>query len=34
LVEAVRTARTEAKAAGELTWLAYSVWGNPFARLV
>lgn len=33
LVEAVRTAREAAKSRKELTWLAYSVYGNPFARV-
>jgi hypothetical protein len=33
LVDAVRTAREAAKNRKELTWLAYSVYGNPFARV-
>ncbi|RQH14815.1 CHAT domain-containing protein [Bradyrhizobium sp. RP6] len=33
LVDAVRTAREAAKSRKELTWLAYSVYGNPFARV-
>jgi hypothetical protein len=33
LVSAVRHARQVAKAAGDPTWLAYSVWGHPFARI-
>jgi hypothetical protein len=33
LVDAVRTAREAAKSRNELTWLAYSVYGNPFARV-
>jgi CHAT domain-containing protein len=32
LVDAVRAAREAAKNRKELTWLAYSVYGNPFAR--
>jgi hypothetical protein len=33
LVEAARAARTAAKTRQEFTWLAYTVYGNPFARL-
>ncbi|WFU22067.1 CHAT domain-containing protein [Bradyrhizobium sp. CB1717] len=33
LVDAVRAAREAAKNRKELTWLAYSVYGNPFARV-
>lgn len=33
LVDAVRIAREAAKSRKELTWLAYSVYGNPFARV-
>ncbi|CAB3770096.1 DUF7379 domain-containing protein [Paraburkholderia humisilvae] len=33
LVCAVRHARRTAKAAGDPSWLAYSVWGHPFARI-
>jgi hypothetical protein len=33
LVDAVRTAREAAKNRKELTWLAYSVYGNPFAQV-
>lgn len=32
LVDAIRTAREAARSRKELTWLAYSVYGNPFAR--
>ncbi|MFM0521831.1 CHAT domain-containing protein [Caballeronia jiangsuensis] len=33
LVTAVRQARNAAKEAGDPSWLAYSVWGHPYARL-
>ena len=33
LVCAVRHARQIAKVAGDPSWLAYSVWGHPFARI-
>lgn len=33
LVDAVRIAREAAKNRKELTWLAYSIYGNPFARV-
>jgi hypothetical protein len=33
LVDAVRAARGLAKAQSELTWLSYSVYGDPFARV-
>jgi CHAT domain-containing protein len=32
LVEAVHGAREAAKGEGDLTWLAYTVYGDPFAR--
>jgi len=34
LVEAVKLARKAADANSDFTWLAYTVYGNPFARLV
>ena len=34
LVEATRAAREAAKSNQEFTWLAYSVYGHPFARVV
>ncbi|MGF6743933.1 DUF7379 domain-containing protein [Paraburkholderia atlantica] len=33
LVQAMRHARRVAKQAGDPTWLAYSVWGHPLARV-
>ncbi|MEM5317163.1 CHAT domain-containing protein [Paraburkholderia sp. JHI869] len=33
LVTAVRHARNAAKEAGDPSWLAYSVWGHPYARV-
>jgi CHAT domain-containing protein len=33
VTEAVRAAREKAKAANEPTWLAYTVYGHPYARL-
>ncbi|MBN3759302.1 CHAT domain-containing protein [Burkholderia sp. Ac-20365] len=33
LVAAVRHARKAAKEAGDPSWLAYSVWGHPYARI-
>jgi len=34
LVEAVKLARKAADSNSDFTWLAYTVYGNPFARLV
>ena len=33
LVEAVQAARQAAKGQNDLTWLAYTIYGNPFARV-
>ena len=34
LVEAAQAARDLAKTKQEFTWLAYTVYGNPFARVI